>query len=223
MHNEQKAPLRSVSAAGIVAPARKSAPPQPPIASPAPKRTSAAGLTVPNTKPAVAPPPAACEPLRTEAERRALFDRLRALRDSIASVKNANDRAVALITACISGGICTKPGIVSALNHLGMHPGHAGKMVDRGPRPCRPCGGRAETVATACWRSRALGARRVYYLHHSGQTCGDTPWGEGRGGQYLSLHHLREKKGGGGLIVNSTGTTEAKRVRSRSPPGLRPP
>lgn len=82
-------------------------------------------------RPAVAP----CRPPRTETEWWALFDRLRALRDAIKPVSNEYELAMALIEACIGGGICTKPGIVSALVNLHMDNRFAGAMVDRGAEP----------------------------------------------------------------------------------------
>ena len=130
MQNEQVAAPRRVSAAGIAARARKSTA-APTVTSIVRKRTSAAGLSVPAGKPVVTPAPTApaCEPLRTRAEERALFDRLRALRDSLP--RNKNDRAVAVISACIAGGICTRRSILAALGHLGFHYGQAIPTLDK--------------------------------------------------------------------------------------------
>ena len=137
MQNDPKVLQQCVSAAGLVAPARKPAPAPLADPGPAPERASAAGLTVPTKKASTGPTPALapCRPPRTQAERSRLFDRLRALRDSTAPGVNRNDLAVVLISACIGACIRTKPGIVSALNHLGFDPRHAGATVDRGARP----------------------------------------------------------------------------------------
>ncbi len=145
-----KAPVRRVSAAGLIAPARKAEPT--PVTVPAPLHRSAAGLTVPPRKSAAAlsPIPAPCRPLRAESERRALFDRLRTLRDELKeTTPNKNDQAIVLIAACILGGICRGPNIVSALVYLGFSNVHAGATLHRstGSNPqrhkwCRDSDGR---------------------------------------------------------------------------------
>lgn len=131
MKNEAQPAPKKVSAKGLKAPPPQTVRPADERPQPAPRR-SAAGLTVPNRKPAPQPAPARCEANPSAAERRALFDSLRALRDAIKPSSSQPDLAIALIEACIAAGICTKPNIVSALVHLHLSNRFAGVMVDNG-------------------------------------------------------------------------------------------
>lgn len=131
MKDEARPYPEKISAKGLRAPPPRTAPPT--AAKPRPEvRRSAAGLTVPKRKSVPKPVPARCGAPRRAAERAALFDRLRALRDAIKPSSSQPDLAIALIEACIAGGICTKPGIVSALVHLHLSNRFAGVMVDNG-------------------------------------------------------------------------------------------
>ncbi len=97
-------------------------------------RKSAAGLTVPQRKTAAKLAPPKCEVPHNGAERRALFNSLRKLRDEIKPTSKQPEVAITLIKACIIGGICTKPTIVSALVHLGLDNRFAGVMIDTGAK-----------------------------------------------------------------------------------------
>ncbi len=128
-----------VSAKGLKVPAR--APDQSTAIASQPKeliqRKSAAALTVPQRKPTVVSAPTPCEVPRNEGERRALFDSLRRLRDDIKPSSSQPELAIALIEACVAGGICTKREIISALIHLGLNNRFAGAMVDNGTKEGR--------------------------------------------------------------------------------------
>jgi len=116
------------SAAHIKAPANKPTAAPVPLPISSPPRSSAAGLMLRKNEPS---PLAASAPRapRAARERTALFDRLRALRDSLPS--NKNDRAVVLIKACIMEGISAGPDIVSALVYLHSDNAHVGGTLHR--------------------------------------------------------------------------------------------
>lgn len=58
------------------------------------------------------------------------FDRLRKL--MVRCGKNKNDRAIAVISACIMEGFDTRPRIIGALKHLGFNPRHAAMILNDG-------------------------------------------------------------------------------------------
>lgn len=150
MQTDENSSLRSKSAAHLKAPASKAVTPPPAVATAAaPSRKSIAGLTVRASKAAIRSAPE-CRPPNPGRETAAVIERLRALLNSLPA--NKNDRAVALIKACIMEGICVDRRIVSFLVYLGFNNVHAGRTLHQHTR------GKG---STAYWSKGANGRYRL--------------------------------------------------------------
>lgn len=66
----------------------------------------------------------------SNAETTTLFRQLRRLMAACGAKTNKHDLAIVLITACIEGGLDTRPRLIGALRQLGLDPRHAAIVLN---------------------------------------------------------------------------------------------